>query len=128
MPGLIRGQLIWNRRARTYQRHLATKNVEKLRQLIETRLPQELADGRNPLVARQLEDFAGDSGSRRNFLVDQLRDELTVNGVIVVDIHRTELQEYELLPMLSYSHLAKQNRALRRSLYGNRDKKTERKA
>ncbi len=56
MPGLIGCQFIGDRRARSDQGHVAEKNINKLRQFIETGFAQKLADRRDSLIAYDLVD------------------------------------------------------------------------
>ena len=111
VPRLVSGQLIWNWRTRTDERHLSFENVQELRQFIQAGFPQQLPDSGDSRVVRELVYSLAFAG--RPFTLplagNQLQCMLFVNARIVVCVHRSELQECELATVLPNTLLAKKH-------------------
>ena len=105
MPRLIALKLIRQWRPRPHKRHIILQHVEELRQLIKAGPPQKPSDQRDPRIIGDLEHAV-----RLQIPCDQLGDVLLVDTGIVPRIHRAELIEVELPPIVANPPLAKQHR------------------
>src|SRR4051794_2343827 len=87
--------------ALAHDRHLATQDVEELRQLVERVAAQQRADGGAAVGALD--------SARRRVLREQHQD--VVGSVRVGHAHRAELEEVELAPVAAHAALAEEDRA-----------------
>ena len=109
---LIMLELIDGRRSRSDKTHITSQDIEKLRKLIDARLPDKLSDPRDPRIILHLEHQSLDLIGGHQFLLSRLR----------VLIHGPELIERKLSSVLSDSRLSKEYRSRRIKLDRRCDK------
>jgi hypothetical protein len=84
----VLGQVLDQKRSRSYQAHVASEDIPHLRQLVEARRPQEPAEWREPVCVRK-----------------QLADLVSLVG------HRAELQQRERCSVQAWTLVTKEHRA-----------------
>src|SRR5260370_32328428 len=119
MPDIVDLKFIGHRGPRADERHFATHDVPKLRELVKTGLPQDAPDGCN---ARIFGDFVKRllgvvSRRRLSIAGDELLDVLTMNLRVGIRIHGAKLQAFETSAELPQPLLLQESRALGRELY-----------
>src|SRR5262249_41245330 len=97
MPEGIALEFIRDRRSWSYERHIAPKDVEKLRQLVKAAFAKYSADARDAWVILNLIRAVGPI----QFLGYELPNVFLVDARITVHVHRAKLQESEFLSCLS---------------------------
>ena len=102
MPGLVFRHFGRNRRARTYDRHVALDDIEKLRELVEAELAEHVAERIDTRVVLHLEGLAARFVLGHEFF-------LAFFGVYV---HAAELVHGEQLAVLAYAGLLEDDRTL----------------
>src|SRR5579859_4295569 len=95
VPGLIRLQLIGNRRARPNQRHVTLQHVDELGELVQTGLADEPADTCDTRILLDFVDdiFLSAGDGRLHCSFDEALDVFAVNAWIVTTLHGPELQK-----------------------------------
>src|ERR1035437_11037407 len=101
MPHLVTLNFVGERRPRADERHVSYQDIQELRQLIETGSTQEPSDGCDARISDQLVGGLALRHLAATVLVsDEAHDKFPVDGRVVVDTHRPELQEPELSAVL----------------------------
>src|SRR5262249_7249284 len=95
LPTFVSRDLLRNRRTGTDQAHVAAQNVKDLGQFIDTESSDDLADNRDPRIARGFENRAVHFVQRVDILAQSL-------GVID---HRPEFVHDELTPVKTAAYL-----------------------
>src|SRR5882672_2877910 len=127
VPDIIGIELIRDRWAGPDQRHMPPEHVEELGHLVQTRLPQKGADGREPGILRQF--VHGLAVAVRRLRLDAPRDEscdvVSVNRRISRRVHGAKLQACERRPILAESALPEEDGPRRREFDGDSDHKED---
>ena len=103
-------QFIWNRWPRPDERHLATKHIEKLGQLVQAGLAQPPAHPGDRVAPLELVQIVR---SREGVRADDLLDVFAMRRLIGSLVHRAELQQGELVHVDAESRLAEEDGARR---------------
>ena len=126
MPGLVLLELVRKRGSWPDQRHIPAEHVPQLRQLVEARVAKEASDRRDPWIVGEFEEsvLAGlvDLAAR----LDERADELLMEPVVSVRVHRSELEHREGLHHLPDPHLSEKDRPARAQLHQGGDQQEER--
>src|SRR5215211_2541175 len=96
--------LVQDERTRAHEAHLADDDVEKLRQLVQRKASQELAD---TCYARVAEDLEHPRVAAWNEMPVEMRE--LVLPVLGVGVHRAELEDSEGAARGAYSHLPEED-------------------
>src|SRR5205085_2253275 len=106
LPWFVASHFAGKRGPGSDDRHIATQDVQQLRQLVDAELTNETTNGCDPRIALDLEN-----GSRLFILTEKLF--LQSFGVLN---HRAELEHVELPAMLTDAYLMKEHRSRRSEL------------
>src|SRR6266403_6255854 len=123
VPDVIGIELIWDRWARPDQRHVTPEHVEELGHLVQARLPQKGADGREPGILRQLVyGLAVAIGRLRiDAARDESRDVVSVDRRVCRRMHGAKLQACERRAIVAEAALPEEDGPRRRELDGDSD-------
>ena len=118
MPVVVRIIFVWKTWPRSDKAHVSFQNVEKLRELVDARLPQETADGSDHFF---IDDFS------RTIAIpvpplDKLSGLLDAVAVLIAPrIHRPKFVKIEFLAILTDPDLLVEYRTVGRKLDKNGD-------
>ena len=118
--------LVLQRGPRTDERHVATHDVPELGELVEARLAKKPAEDRHAGVVGDLEHTVTSGLLRLTARLDEPAHVLLVDGVVVVDVHRPELQHREGLRHLADPDLLEKHGAGRPELHESGDDQHQR--
>src|SRR5437867_11806051 len=125
MPALVLLDLVGNGWPWSDQRHLASQHVPELRELVEARLPQHPADPRGARVVGDLERVVVALLRHSLAGLDEMADELIMDGVVGLNGHRSKLEDRKRLHHLPHAYLPEQGRAGRCELHRRGDQREE---
>src|SRR4051794_40732259 len=120
--GLEELGFVTDARSRSYERHVAAKDIEQLRQLVETRLPENGSHSCDFAVASEL---VVPVCHRCGLAVHDVADVLAMLFLIGPNTHRSELQGGEFPHFEPESPLTEQDRAVRIESYGHCDREEQ---
>src|SRR5215204_3309601 len=98
MPLVVLFPLVRQARSRSDHTHLAAQDIKELRQLVKTRFSQEFSDPRDAWIVGDFFDFFF---FLRTILLDKFADELAMNRVVAVRVHRSEFIKLERLSVFA---------------------------
>src|SRR4030095_14670439 len=126
VPRLVLLHFVMKRRTWAHERHLSTKHIPELRQLVEACLPEHMADWRDSGIIHDLERRVLRTAAGRCDALDHLADELFVHRRIVVHVDRAELEHLARSTLLANARLPKEHGAWRLQLHQRRDQREHR--
>src|SRR5262245_30688451 len=111
MPDVVCLDLVRNRWAGTDERHVPSQDVEELGQLVETGLPEQTPDARQPWIFGDLVDLVGAVSVPGPFRtpLDELLDVVHVDPGVVPGVHGPKLEARERNSVLADPFLTVEN-------------------